>query len=993
MLCPACNKETSTELGRCQSCNTALPADEVPTEVMPSPVATAAAQRATRATGISELTPGAILAGRYEIVQILGEGGMGAVYKAKDLEVERVVAVKVIRPELANQPEILTRFKRELVLSRQVTHKNVIRIYDLGEADGIKFITMEFVEGQDLRSLTRSSEPPELAQKAKIAVQVCRALEAAHNEGVVHRDLKPQNIMVENTGRVVVMDFGIAHSMQEASVTSTGMLLGTPAYVSPEQAKGEKIDPRSDIYSFGIVFYELLTGKVPFESDTVVGLLLKRFQERPVPPMERNTEIPQALSDIVLKCLKVAKEDRYQTAQEVERELEGWIGSPTTFRTAMGTTAVTDEPITEVGRPIVTPRMMMMSKSNAWKWISISVAVAIVLIGGAVAVMRFFSRPAAPHAPVAVVIADITNRTGDSIFDGTLEPILKIALEGAGFVSAYDRTQARTLGVKLAGAKFDELAARQVAVGQGLGVVVSGSLDRQSGGYALSLKATEAVTGNQITIADGDAPNKDQVLSAVTKAAASVRKALGDDTSESAQRFAMETLSASSLEAVHEYSIAMNALASGKSADALQSFSKAADLDPNFGLADAGKAIASRNLGAQQDAENYIKQAITHIDRMTERERYRTRGMFYFITGDYAKCVEEYSALIKRFESDVSAHNNLGACYGYLRNFPKTLEEARRAVEILPKRVVYKFNLAANELLVGDFPASEKEVRAALGMDPSFEKGYLILAMAQLAQNQLSKAAETYQQLEKVSATGASFAASGQADLAMYEGRFNDAVRILRAGAASDVAAKQTDRAAGKFAPLAYTYQLLGQKVPAISAAESALANSKDVKTRLLAGLIFAQLGETAKARALAGGLNAEFQAEPQAYSKLIEGEIALKSGAARDAVTSFTEANRLLDTWLGHFSLGRAYLEAEAFPQADSEFDQCIKRRNEAILLFLDEVPTYGYFPPVYYYQGRVREAMKTSAFADSYRTYLSIRAKPGEDPLLAEVRRRAGQ
>jgi eukaryotic-like serine/threonine-protein kinase len=265
--------------------------------------------------------------------------------------------------------------------------------------------------------------------------------------------------------------------------------------------------------------------------------------------------------------------------------------------------------------------------------------------------------------------------------------------------------------------------------------------------------------------------------------------------------------------------------------------------------------------------------------------------------------------------------------------------------------------------------------------------------MAQLGQNQLPEAADTYRKLEKVSPTGASFASSGLADLAVYEGRFSDAVRILEAGAAADVSAKQLDRAAEKLEPLAYTQVLRAQKGPALAAAQSALANSKEVKVRLLSGLIFGQLGEAAKARALADGLSSELQAEPQAYAKLISGEVAQSEGKPRDAIKLFTEANNLLDTWIGRFELGRAYLDAGAFAEADSEFDRCIKRRGEAILLFMDEVPTYGYFPAVYYYQGRVREGLKSAGFADSYRTYLNLRGKPGQDPLLAEVRRRAGQ
>ncbi len=1009
MECPICQAENPPTAASCTKCRTPLPMNSqtLGATLSGGSLPAGTSPRATSAWSIA-VTPtpeapyaegeelvGMLLAERYEILELLGQGGMGAVYKARDTELERFVALKLIRPELATNPEILRRFKQELILAREVTHRNVIRIFDLGQDKGFKFITMEFVEGPDLRAvlLERGKMPPD--ETVQIMAQVCRALESAHAAGVVHRDLKPQNIMLDGKDRVYVMDFGIAHSLETPGMTQTGALLGTPEYMSPEQAKGIKVDARSDLFALGIIFYEMLTGISPYKADSALATLLKRTQERPVPPAERDKEIPQALSDIVLKCLAVDREQRYQTAQQILQELEGWLGSPTTFRTLTDTQVAGYGPRkTPEGHTVATSRvMMLMADSSAWKWITLSLAAMALVMTGVFVTMRVLSKPAAPHSPVTVMIADLSNHTGDPIFDGSLEPILKIALEGAGFVSAYDRTQLRSLGVPAVSGRLDEQAAAKIAVTQGLGVVVSGTLERQGAGYVLSLKATRAVTGDTITNTDSTASNKDQVLFAATKLAAAVRTALGDTTSESAQRFAMETLSATSLEAVHEYALAMEALANNRHADALRSFSKAADLDPNFGLADAGKAIASRNLGENQDAEKYIKEAITHIDRMTERERYRTRALFYFISGDYQKCVEEYGALIARYPSDVSAHNNLGVCYGYLRNIPKTIEEMRRASEILPKRVQFRFNLAAFESLAGDFQTAERDVRTALQMDPSYEKGYLILAMAQLGQNQLSQADDTYHALEKVSATGRSFAASGLADLATYEGRYSDAVHILEEGAAADLSVKELDRAAEKFAPLAYVQLLRGQKVPALAAAESALANSKEVKVRLLAGLIFAQLGETAKARALADSLSSELQAEPQAYAKLIKGELGLKTGSARDAIGLFTDVDNLLDTWIGRFELGRAYLDAGAFAEADSEFDRCIKRRGEAILLFMDEVPTYGYFPLVYYYQGRVREGLKSSGFADSYRAYLNIRQKAGEDPLLAEVRHRAGQ
>jgi len=269
------------------------------------------------------LQPGSVLGERYEILKRLGEGGMGAVYKARDRELDLFVALKVIRPELASHPDILRRFKQELILARQVTHKNVIRIFELGMADGRKFITMDYIDGRDLKSILveRGKLPPDEA--VRIVRQICRGLEAAHAEGVVHRDLKPQNIMVDENGRVWVMDFGLARSMDLVGITRTGALMGTPDYMSPEQARAQKVDARSDLFSLGIIFYEILTGVLPFRADTMMATLLKRVQEKASPPNSLDPAIPPRLSDTVMKCLEVDVARRYQSASEILTDLGG----------------------------------------------------------------------------------------------------------------------------------------------------------------------------------------------------------------------------------------------------------------------------------------------------------------------------------------------------------------------------------------------------------------------------------------------------------------------------------------------------------------------------------------------------------------------------------------------------------------------------------------------------------------------------------------------
>jgi serine/threonine protein kinase/tetratricopeptide (TPR) repeat protein len=266
---------------------------------------------------------GAILGERYEILKRLGEGGMGAVYKAHDHELDRLVALKVIRPELAGRPDILRRFKQELILARQVTHKNVVRIFDLGSADGRKFITMDYIEGQDLKSILveRGKLPP--AEVVPIFQQICLGLEAAHVEGVVHRDLKPQNIMVDDENRVWLMDFGLARSMEMAGLTRTGVLMGTPDYMSPEQARAEKVDARSDLFSLGIIVYEMLLGQLPFQADTLMAKLLQRVQKTAKPVTQTDASIPAALGAVVSKCLEPSVAKRYQSVREILDDLSG----------------------------------------------------------------------------------------------------------------------------------------------------------------------------------------------------------------------------------------------------------------------------------------------------------------------------------------------------------------------------------------------------------------------------------------------------------------------------------------------------------------------------------------------------------------------------------------------------------------------------------------------------------------------------------------------
>lgn len=951
------------------------------------------------------IQPGTVLGNRYQIIKILGEGGMGAVYKARDLELDREIALKVIRPELTSNPEILQRFKQELILARQVTDRNIIRIFDLGEAQGIKFITMEYVEGQSLYDILRKQGKVPVPEAVEIMKQMLSGLQAAHREGIVHRDLKPGNIMRDAQGRIVVMDFGLARSIGGDGMTRTGAMLGTMEYMSPEQAQALEVDARSDLYTVGLICYELLTGKMPYHADSAVASLLKRMQERAIPPSDWDSTIPQPISELVSRCLERDPAHRWQSAQEILIRLDEIEGKRPPSMISRPPISLNSAPVSLTGAPASLtapasiPPLQPVARGRSKRRIWFDAVLAVVAVASITVALYNKRQPkttAGSHAPVSVLVADFQNNTSDALFDGTLEPMLNVALEGASFINGYNRAGARQLAEKLPKptSKLDEQAARLVAVSQGVNAIVTGALSLRNSGYRLSVEAIDAVTGKSLASADISAANKDDLLLDIPKLAAPIRKALGDTTPESVQLAATQgSFAASNVEAVHLYSIGMDQQFSGKWQDALQSFSKAAQLDPNFARAYAGMAAAAGNMGQTQDAEKDAKLAIEHVDRMTERERYRVRGQFYIQTENWQKCVDEFGQLVKQYPADNIGYSDLALCYAHQLNMPKAMEEAKQGLQLAPNDVLALMNYSLYSCYANDFKSCAEGAQRVLQINPIYEEAFLVSAYAELGQNQLPQVAQTYHKLESVSAWGASLAASGLGDLALYEGRFRDGVQILSKGAEADLAAKKPDAAADKFLMLAYANLLRGEKPSVIAAADRALAISQSVKTRFLAARPFVEAGDAAKARKLAEGLASEIQAEPQAYAKVILGDLSLKERNPKQAIQLLSEAKSLTDAWIVHFDLGRAYLDAGAFAEADSEFDRCISRRGEVLELFMDDVPTYSYLPIVYYNQGRDREGLKSPGFADSYRTYLSIRGTSTEDPVVTELRSRVGK
>ena len=929
---------------------------------------------------------------RYIIVRLLGIGGMGAVYQAWDTELSVMVAVKVVRPEVTRDPvaarDIERRFKQELLLARQVTHRNVVRIHDMGEIDGIKYITMPFIEGDDLATIIRKSGRLPVANVMAIARQMASGLKAAHDAGVVHRDLKPANIMLGGDSEAVIMDFGIAHTASDqkaaaiasvrkhaqlsksleseltrvaatmqAAGTVAGAIVGTVAYMAPEQARGEDVDQRTDIYAFGLILYDLLLGKRRVEDGGAVADLRKRLEQPLAAPRTVLPDVPEPLSRFVSQCIEPEAAKRFATTADMVIALHRLDdgGKLKPVRRA-------------VGLPLATVT-----------------ALALLGLSGAV---YWFTRPPVQHENVVVVIADMLNKTGDATFDGTLEPVMKRELDDSTFITAYERSGMRLFGVSPT-SPLPEAAARKVAIEAGLGVLVSGSIQKQGSTFDVALKAVRPVTGESLFDEQARASGKDAVLPTATRLMSRLRSALGDQDSESSKQLAA-SLSATSLDVVRLYAEASAAASANKFEDALRKALEAVAIDKTFGLGYLIAANQSSNLGRSADEKKYLELAMQHLDSMTERERYHVRGSKNLVDGDYEQCVKEYSNAVGRYRADVSARNQLALCLSHLRQMRRAVDEMQEVVKILPSQPLFRDNLALYLNYASDFDKAEEAARGVKGRDAY---ALLALAFSQLGRGERAEATQTYEALAGIGRRGKSFAASGLGDLAALEGRFGDSVRILRAAVTADLAAEDIDSASAKLLAIASAELARGRKEAAVQAADEALTHTQDVRTRFLAARTFAEAGAADKARPLVESLDNEYYEEPQAYAQIVQGVLALQRGDVRRAVRNLRDANKLFDTWIGLYDLGRASLAAGLYAQADSAFDACLNaRRGEALAIFVDEQPTYAYLAPVHYYLGRARQELKSSRYAEAYREYLNLRGASKEDALLPEVRKRAG-
>jgi tetratricopeptide (TPR) repeat protein len=926
------------------------------------------ATRPPRPDAPGPLAAGQVINGRYHVIRLLGKGGMGAVYHAWDEELGVGVALKVILPSSGEDPTVVEemerRFKKELLLARQITHRNVVRIHDISEVEGTKFITMPYIKGQDLATTLKAGPLP-VPRALALARQIVSGLAAAHEAGVVHRDLKPANVMVEEGEWALLMDFGIARSVRggtTAGGTIAGTVVGTIDYMAPEQARGEVVDGRADIYAFGLIFYEMLSGRRQLAGDGAVSDLVARMATAPRPVRSVNPEVPEALDAVVMKCVQPAAADRYQSCAELLAALEGLDSE--------GRAILKPEPRTFTPKLVALAASLVVGVAGATYW----------AVGGA-APAADAQRPV-----VSVLIADFDNQAKDPIFDNTLEQALGLAIEGAPFISSYSRQAAhRTLEQVNPGAALDQSGAQLVARREGIQVILAGAVAPDGGGYALTVRAVESTTGEELASARAEADSKDQVLAAVSRLAASVRRSLGDVTPESEQITAAETFTASSLEAAQAYEEAQQLQRAGNTAGAIAAYQRVLQLDPGLGRAYSGLAAAYANSGQTDEADRHYKLAMEHLDRMTERERYRTRAGYYLFTRNNNAAIEELTALLEKFPADTAAMANLAFARFNRREFDAALDLGRKAAAVYPTAIA-QTNVALFALYGGAFDEALKAANEAMKISQTNPKPHLAAALAHLASGRGDEAEAAYTKLQAVSA---SLGAAGLADFALYEGRAADAARLLEAGAAADQTEGNASPAARKLTALAHALRLQRREADAIRAVQRALAATDRWEVQAESALVYVELGRFREATALADGLRTSLRQDPQAYARVIDGQVLLARKQPREAVKAFTDAAAIADTWLGRLGLGRAYLELGAYTEAYSSFEACLRRRGEAAALFLDDLPTYHWLPAVHYYMGLAQQGLGSPAAAESFRTFLSIKQR-GDDPLAADARRR---
>lgn len=672
MKCPKCDAVNPDIQKFCGECGTQMGLAEdiqaVPTKTIEAP--------------IEELTTGSIFAGRYKIVTELGRGGMGKVYRAVDQKIDEEIAIKLIKPEIAADSQTIERFGNELKMARKIAHRNVCKMYYLGEEKGAHFITMEYVPGEDLKSMIRMSGQLSTGMAIKVAKQVCDGLIEAHRLGVIHRDLKPNNIMIDRAGEARIMDFGIARLLKAKGITGAGIMIGTPEYMSPEQVEGKEVDMRSDIYSLGVILYEMVTGRIPFEGDTPFTIGMKHKGETPQDPKKWNAQIPDDLNALILKCLAKEKDQRYQSAGEVRSELEKIEqGLPTTERVTVKKKYATSKEITVKFR---------LDKHFKWGLIF----AAVVLIGVIIWQLLPKKTPLlAPKIENSIAVISFENQTGDPGFDYLQKAIPNLLISdleqtGGFYVTTWERMHdiLKQMGQKDV-ENIDRDLGFEICRREGIESIVTGSFVKAGDTFVTDVKVLDVETKKLLKSATSRGTGENSILDTqIDELGLEISLGLGIARQElEATQRPITEITTSSLEAYKYYLQGKEEIQNLSTVNARQSLEKAVELDQQFAMAHLYLGETYYQLGNSEAAQEAYKTAKLYSEKSTEKERLHIQAIFaQMVERDNDKRFRLLQEWVAKYPKEKDAHYELGFYFRGRRRYNDAVAEFQKALILDP---------------------------------------------------------------------------------------------------------------------------------------------------------------------------------------------------------------------------------------------------------------------------------------------------------------------